>query len=232
MSFDVICGQCGAPSGPSVGVCPFCKSVMAATKKDAHPTLTKIRNLYNEGKLESAVQLAHSAEAENSKFKDNVTFLLAYAKILLEVEGPTSKIKSLLTRAHMVAPENAEVAEYFDLIEAKQQLTHGVFATGEAALKSLLRRSPNNAHALFLLGSQKYHTKEEVAEAIRYLERCVHVRPVFLRAWGCLGAIYRQMGQFPLAERAFRKCLALETNPKMKEFFNAQLGQAHLVRAA
>lgn len=223
MSFDVVCDRCGAPSGPSVGMCPFCKGVIAGPSKDAHPTLTKIRKFFNEGKLEQALSFASAAEAEQKKLSDNPTFLLTYVKILFETEGPTSKMKSLLVKLQTKEETDQEVTDYWDLIEAKHLMTHGTQQAGELLLKSLLRRSPNNAHALFLLGSQAYYANGDIAEAVRCLERCVSLRPCFLRAWGCLGVIYRATGDGSAAERAFKKCLSLETNAKMKAFFTEQL---------
>jgi cytochrome c-type biogenesis protein CcmH/NrfG len=59
--------------------------------------------------------------------------------------------------------------------------------------------------------------------AIPYLESCVRLAPQLLRAWGCLGAIYRELGNKTLAVRAFQKCVELEREGKMKAFFNEQV---------
>lgn len=196
---------------------------MGTAKKDNHPTVSKLKNLYEEGKLEQAVILAKMAEQEHEKLKKNVTFLMTSVKILLEAEGPTSRVKNLLTQANLIDPENGEIADYFDIAEGRSLANHQGFPQAEKLLRSVLRRSPNNPHALFLLGSQLFHLKGDVPEAIRFLERCVTVRPNLLRAWGCLAVIYVQNGNSELAERAFRKCVALETNPNMKKFFSNQL---------
>jgi hypothetical protein len=47
----------------------------------------------------------------------------------------------------------------------------------------------------------------------------VRLHPNFLRAWGCLGAIYKKLGNAQLAQMAFQKCAAIETNQNMKNFF-------------
>jgi len=41
MSFDIICDNCGAPSSPSAGTCPFCKAIMINDKIKANPVLAK-----------------------------------------------------------------------------------------------------------------------------------------------------------------------------------------------
>jgi Tfp pilus assembly protein PilF len=112
--------------------------------------------------------------------------------------------------------------DYLELIEAKTTLTHAPGSDGENRLKALLRRSPQNVHALFLLGSHLFWTQGEQIQSMKLLEKAVQIRPKFLRAWGCLGSIYKKIGNLPLASRAFNTCLSLETDPEMKKFFKDQ----------
>jgi len=231
MSFDTVCSSCGAPSGPSVGVCPFCKSVLSKGTKGS-PSSARLKEFYSAGKLENALVLARAIEKEKPKVAEKTGFLMTYVKILLEAEGPSSKIKQLATKAHLMEPENSEVNEYIELIDAKYQLFHGGDAEGKRGLHELLRRSPKNVHALFLIGSHSFWYEKEPGIALRYLERCVSLRPKFLRAWGCLGAVYSKLNHPSLAVRAFRKCFALENNPQMREFFKDQIEALTLAAAA
>jgi predicted Zn-dependent protease len=231
MSFQLFCQACGAPSSPSVGVCPFCKGLLAASKEESHPTLGRIRQLFDEGHLEDALHAAAAAEKEGGKLATEVGFLLFYAKILIEAEGPSSKIRALLTKAHLAKPDSTEIADYLDLIEAKGRLNREAQDLGEKALKKILSRSPMNAHALFLLGSHLFWVESQREEAIRLLQRCVNVRPNFLRAWACLAAVYTKHGDTAPAQFALQKCLALEKNPAMRAYFEKMLSQT-LSRAA
>jgi predicted Zn-dependent protease len=227
MSFPVVCPSCGAPSGPSTGVCPFCKSVVAAGKrKDEPASLTELRKVYRDGNLPRALSLCASVAAEKPKMLENVEFLLIHAKILLETEGPTSMIKSLLGKAYALEPANREVVEYLEITEAKSLLTRQAADPGEQKLADVIRRSPGNAHALFFLGAHLFWLSGDTASSLRYLERCVRAHPKFLRAWGCLGAVYEKLGQAALAAKAYRQCLALETEPTMKTFFKRKVETA------
>lgn len=223
MSFDLICPNCGAPSGPSVGVCPFCKSTLSGTAVKEDRTVTAIRRFYGDGKIDKALVLAGVLEREKPKMSENVGFLLLFAKILIETEGATSKIRNLLTKAFLLEPENQEASEYLEIIEAKTQLKKGLNDLGEQTLRNIIRRSPNNPHALFLLGTHLFWTERLTSEPVKLLERCVEVRPNFLRAWACLGTIYRKIGRPALAVRAFRRCSALETNQRMKAYFKGMV---------
>ncbi len=228
MSFEMICKSCGAVSGPSVGVCPYCKvvfTIMEGGKVDVG--LSGIVQLYAEGKLEKALSLMTAAMKQNPRLEEDVPFLLLQAKILFESEGPTSKIKAALIKAYILEPNNSEVAEYSEMMDAKEKLEPGVKNDlGEQALKNLLRRSPKNAHALFLLGTHLFWGDKETAMSAQYLQKCVDIRPNFLRAWECLGTIYKSVGHEELAVRAFRKCIDLETNPQIINYFKSLVSKA------
>jgi predicted Zn-dependent protease len=226
MSFPVACPSCGAPSGPAVGVCPFCKAAIAAGPKGVkeHPTLTAIRKEYSEGRLNRALSLATTLERDNAKVAAKPAFGLLHAQILLEAEAPEHRIRTVLNRALADDAAHAELCDYLEILDAKSELTGEWNDRGEQSLRKLLRRSPGNAHALFILGSHLLWTHND-RSCLTHLERCVRQRPVFLRAWGCLGVAYRRMGNKALATRAFQRCVALETEPKMKQFFKTQLAE-------
>jgi len=128
----------------------------------------------------------------------------------------------VLAEAHLAAPENTELTDYLEIVEAKNNLKKGLNDTGEMMLKNLLRRSPNNLHAHFILGTHLFWADNESTMVIPHLETCVRLHPNFLRAWGCLGAIYKKMGNGQLAQMAFQKYVTIETNQGMKEFFEKQ----------
>jgi predicted Zn-dependent protease len=222
MSFDVVCSGCGAPSSPSVGICPFCKTVMAANDGKEKHSIDSFIKLYNDGKLERALGLGTEMYKAKPELKSDLAFVLTFAKVLIESEGPSSKIRSVLAEAHLVTPESVDVIDYLEIVEAKNNLKKGLNDTGEIALKNLLRRSPKNVHAHFVLGTHLFWMDNESATAIPHLETCVRLHPNFLRAWGCLAAIYRKMGNNQLAQMAFQKCATIETNQSMKEFFEKQ----------
>ena len=67
MSFETVCSRCGAPSSPSVGICPFCKNVMTTKKGKDAPTITKIRALFDAGDIEKALLLARLTEEKKPK---------------------------------------------------------------------------------------------------------------------------------------------------------------------
>lgn len=221
MSFDLICSSCGASSGPSVGVCPFCKSLMVSEdptnpKSPAYKNLVK---LYNEGKLETALYYVQEILKQEEKYSDDAQLLLISAKILFETEGPNGKTRALLGKALLLEPDNHEIIDYLDIIQARFDLASGSENVGKESLLKLLRRLPENPHVLFMVGSHLYWREKNCYGAIPYLEKCVRVRPVFLRAWACLAAIAKELGNAPLAESALQHCISIESNAPMKKFF-------------
>ena len=223
MSFDVICSNCGAPSSPAAGICPFCKKVMLGSRKNEPTTASNIRKYYQEGDLENALETFDSTIRAKPETEHSFEFLLLGAKILLESEGPTSRIKSLLGKALLLENENPECLDYLELLDARRQLTSQRNDPGEKRIASILRRSPNNVHALFIMGSHVFWVDKAAPQAIPYLQKCVAVRPQFQRAWGCLAVIYESLGQKQLAHQAYRKCLDLEKNPSMRSIFETKM---------
>lgn len=221
MSFSMVCPNCGSPSSPSVGVCPFCKTLLSSAEKpSANATVSKV---YATGNLPLALSLARQVYENEATARKNAAFLVLYAKILIESEAPTSQVQGILGEAFLLEPENREVLDYMELLKLRYGLKRGVGDASEVLLKNLVRRSPHNVHALFILGTHMFWEDGQALAAIPYLESCVRLAPNFLRAWGCLGAIYKKMGNAPLAQQAFRKCLELETEPSMQQFFQQQL---------
>ncbi|MES2965433.1 MAG: hypothetical protein V4760_16240 [Bdellovibrionota bacterium] len=223
MSFTIVCECCGAPSGPSVGLCPFCKSVMSGSTSMESPTVTSLRKLFAEGKIEAALPLATQLLASVQGELREVRFLMLCVQVLFEAEAPTSKINALLSEAFLRSPEDQTVLEYMAVMDAKAKLKYEVDSIGEKILRDVLVRQPRHAHAAFLLGSHFFWAKQDHHGAGPLLELCVRERPGFLRAWACLGALYEQQDRKNLAAAAYRKCAELEPTGSMRSFFLERL---------
>lgn len=222
MSFTTICSGCGAASGPSVGVCPFCKTLMSESGSPKKATITAFIKMHKDGKLEQALIFGTDLLKADPELKTDMKFVVTFVKVMIESEAPSSRIRALLAEAQLSSPENTELLDYVDIVEAKNCLRKGQEDPGELLLKTVIRRSPQNVHAHFILGAHLLWTEDECVAAVPYLETCVRFHPNFLRAWGCLGAIYKKLGNEQLAQAAFQKCASIETNPEMKQFFKNQ----------
>lgn len=226
MSFDLVCKSCGASSGPSVGVCPYCKSVMTSAGEDENPTLKAVRKAFQEGKLDHALVLGKELEKAKPALRKDASFALLMAQILIEAEAPSSHVRALLMEAILEGGENAALQDYLDIVQAKGLLGHEAQDAGEVLLGAVLRRSPENVHAHFLLGSHLFWVEKQPGKALKHLEAAVKSRPVFLRAVACLGALYQTLGNAALAAKCFRKCKELESAPAMKKYFDELLKKA------
>ena len=225
MSFDLICENCGAISGPSVGVCPYCKTSFAQGAKEgaAHSEASSVMAAYEKGNLDEAFSLAQAAEQQNPKITEDPHFALLYARILIEVEAPKPRIKAILNKVILQDPRNESANELMQLVLAMSLFTKEQNDPGEQQMRAILKKNPNLDLALFLLGAHLFWVSGEMQESIRFLEQCVKMRPNFLRAWACLGSIYQKLGNKTLAARSFERCVDLEKEPQMKLFFMKQL---------
>ena len=233
MSFELVCQSCGAPSGPSVGVCPFCKSVMTQPQVAGSATAGPpgkfaalegmIRQALSEGKLQDALLLASEAAKTHAELMADSMFLVLYAEVLIETEGPTSMIRGLLTRVKLTQPDNIQAALMYQLVDARAKFTKNMNDQGEIEIRKILKTHPDYTYALFILGAHLFWIQEIIPESQKLLERCVQKRPGFLRAWGCLAEIYRKSGNIAAAGQAYRKCVSLESDPTMRKFFEDAL---------
>ncbi len=219
MNFDIICPNCGAPSSPTIGICPYCKAVMTTEGEKKNPAVTNIKKAFNEGNLEQALSLAKALETQKPEVLTNVDFVLLYAQIFIEVDGPSGKIKSLLNQAIIANPSDSRLLEYLEVVEAESNLSRDKDDAGETALANIIRRSPENVHALFLLGSHLFWVEKDYQRALRYLEQCVRLRPNFIKAKACLAAVYKELGRKDLSVRLFNECAAKNSEGKIKEIF-------------
>jgi tetratricopeptide (TPR) repeat protein len=223
MSFEMICPGCGAPSNPSTGICPYCKAILSTKGAEVNPTLDLISKTFKNGNLPEALGLISTLEKDKPESMADLAAVLLYLKILFESEGPLSKINSLISSGLIRFPTDPSLHEFLDLSKAKSQLNTRAVDAGIQALQGVTQRSPTNYLAFFILGSALHWEKKDELNAIKYLEKCITLRPEFLRAWACLGVAYKGIGNPSLAARAFQKCIVLETNPQMKSFFQSQI---------
>jgi tetratricopeptide (TPR) repeat protein len=219
MSFPIKCTNCGAISGPSVGVCPYCKTVMSGGRSKDLPTLKKLKQLYSEGRLPESLALVSELLEAKPNLLEKIEVSKLYVEILLDSEAPSSKVRSVLQKSLALHPESSELQDLLDIVNARFHLRHGEGDPGEQALRSVLRRSPQHPQACFILGSHLFYVEKNLAESLSLLEKVVRKKPNFLRGLACLAMVYRAMGADASAQSLLRKCVTLERDPAMKSFF-------------
>ena len=225
MSNELECPSCGALSSPSLGACPYCKSVLAPSKKieKENPKVSAVKAYYSEGKLQEALFLGIKLWRENEKMKESANFLTIFAKTLFESEAYPAILNSVLAQNQFLKAPSPAVNEIKRVVHARARLEVGKNDFGELQLKEIISDNPKSAYAHFTLGTHLYFVEKDLRAAIFHLEEAVKHHPNFLRAWGCLGAIYRGLNKPQLATRAFKQAAKLETNKNMKKFFKDQI---------
>jgi hypothetical protein len=228
MSFELICPKCGAHSGPSIGICPYCKTHLSTGSSAAGPAtppgFAAIRKAFEDGALDQALALTRSAATTLPELVKNRDFAILSVRILIETEATTAQIRSVLTPLLLQNPDDAEADAYLKIVDARSNFTSNGGPSpsdeSERTLRTVIAKYPDLDLAHFILGAHLFWTRHETVESARHLETAVKLRPNFLRAWGCLGAIYRAIGNGPLATKAFTNCLRLEHEPSMRKYFS------------
>lgn len=221
MSFEVNCPNCGASSGPSVGVCPYCKTVLSTTEVSC-PVTTGIQDLYAKGHIEEALAQVHVIKDNEAQEGDPI-FLMLAGKLSLEAESPSSQIKTFFAKALAIEGAHQKEAKlYLDMVTAKGMFRKGLNDPGEKWFNSQIPLFPNNPHLLFLLGSHTFWVDQETRNSAANLERCVQIRPTLARAWGCLFAIYQKLKDKPNMKRCIGKYAEISSDERTVAFMNEQ----------
>lgn len=225
MSFDIACKSCGALSSPSTGTCPYCKSVIAPSKKleKELPHVKHLKEYYGKGKVAEALYVGKKIWDENDKAKKSVTFISIFTRVLFECEAYPALLMSVIAQNQFLDKPSPEVSLIKDIIVAKSQLEKGKNDPGEVMLRKILAAHPKDPYANFVLGAHLFFVEEDLRNSIIHLEKSVKAYPNFLRAWGCLGSIYKKIGNEALAARSFKQAIKLESDPKMKAFFKSMI---------
>ena len=222
MSFELTCPKCGAHSGPSVGTCPYCKTIMSAAAQNGAPMapeMVAVQRYFDSGSIDQALTLASAAETHAPELLKNREFQVLYSRILIETEAPACKIRAILNQVLLKSPNDADATDYLGILDAKMNFTAHESSGGESRLTEILKRRKDLDLAYFVFGAHLFWERAETQMSVRHLDAAIRLRPNFLRAWGCLGAIHRQIGNEPLAQKAFQNCLRLETEPGMRKYF-------------
>ncbi len=100
------------------------------------------------------------------------------------------------------------------LHDGLRQHQAGELAAAGVCYRSILARDPFNADALHLLGIAERDQGRPV-EALRQLQRVVHLRPQFAEAHGNLGLVLAELGRHQEAVAAYQR--AIEINSALAE---------------
>ena len=231
MSFELTCPKCGAHSGPSVGTCPYCKTILSSgtaaggAAPPSAPEMIAVKKYFDSGTIDQALTLASAAETHATELLKNRDFLILYSRILIETEAPACKIRAILNQVLLKNPEDQDAVDYLAILDAKMNFTAHENSDGENKLTEILKRRKDLDLAYFVFGAHLFWERAETQTSVRHLDAAILLRPNFLRAWGCLGAIYKKIGNEPLAVKAFQNCLRLETEPGMRQYFTNLLAK-------
>ena len=122
-------------------------------RKTRNSLLGRLKKEYKEGHIDKVLFDCDLLYRQKEKMQQNSNFLLLYVKVLLETKGQHPRLGVYFRGVLLNDPENFEALDYLDILEAKEELTEGVNDPGEQKLMRIIKRSPKNAYAYFLLGA-------------------------------------------------------------------------------
>jgi predicted O-linked N-acetylglucosamine transferase (SPINDLY family) len=97
------------------------------------------------------------------------------------------------------------------LNEGFESYQRGDINQAEDVCKNILKKKPNNADALHLLG-MIYSQRSDYDLAIKYIQRALGIDPSFAEALNNLGNIFQKMNRFDEAISSYQKAVKLNPN--------------------
>ena len=157
--------------------------------------------LVSQGKIEEAVQ------SLNTAIRHNPASAGANRKLgeLLARTGRGGEADDLFRQSLEADPDRGAI------VEAMELNRRGETAKAEKIYRELLRRNPENADALRLMGTLCAR-KESYNDAEAFFRRAVDLAPDFWLAWINLGVALNEQQKFEEADAAYRR--ALEIRPR------------------
>lgn len=107
--------------------------------------------------------------------------------------------------------DSAQQAGSTLLSQAERLFQAGKLGEAEAALRSLLKSSPNNADALFALGLVAY-AADKTEAAIQLIDEAIEINPTAGRFHTNIAAMYSKIGDIPKAIEHGRLAVTLKPN--------------------
>ncbi|MBY0385690.1 hypothetical protein K2X05_11090 [bacterium] len=208
-----------------IGVADRQSTMTFFIKNHASPEqlLRQIEGLYNAGQTDEARNVCDCIVDAYHPLIQNSDFFVLHAKILFEVSDSRDLVKAALEQALLIDPSNSSALELKNTLMAQRDLRDGLYEQGEASLRTLLNGQTLNAYALFVLAHHLLWKNGPESEAIELFERCLILRPHFLKARLDLAMAYKKAHLFAKADAAFLECLRLDANAENHPFYRQHL---------
>ncbi len=186
--------------------------------------LRQLEGLYGSGQVEEAQHFASGIIDTYHPLIQEADFFVLHSKILFEVWGGDHlETQAALNQALILEPNHRSALSLLKTYQAQQDLRDGLYALGEAALRDMVQADPLNAFATYILAHHLLWKNGPEADAIRFFEHTLQLRPRFLRAHLGLAMSYKKARDLAKADAAFAECLGLDSNFQNHEFYKRHL---------
>lgn len=185
--------------------------------------LRQIEGLYNAGQTEEARSVCDCVIDAYHPLIQNSDFFVLHAKILFELNESSNLATAALEQALLLDSSHLGAQELKTILSAQKDLRDGLYEQGETTLRTLLSHEQLNAFALFILAHHLLWKNGPESEAIELFERCLILRPHFLKARLDLAMAYKKAHLLAKADAAFLECLRLDTNTENHPFYRQHL---------
>lgn len=186
--------------------------------------LRQLEGLYSSGQVQEAQHFASGIIDTYHPLIQEADFFVLHSKILFEtLGGDHHETQAALKQALILDPNHRAALTLLKTYQAQQDLRDGLYAQGEATLREMVQTDTLNAYAAYILAHHLLWKNGPEADAIRFFEHTLQLRPRFLRAHVGLGMAYKKARDLAKADAAFADCLGLDSNFQNHEFYKRHL---------
>jgi len=194
-------------------------------KRHADPTvlLGQLKSLYKKGEHSTCSDLIQWICEEMHPLSTASELFLLRAQIAWEDETGLNPAKTWLKQALLNNPDCQQSKAFSDLLDIQDDLADGLYQESMERLKTHLENTTTEMFAHFLIGRHLLLKTQNVSTSIFHLESALQLKPAFKKCWEALGFAFNRSGQKVAAQKAFARCIELETNPEKVNFYKQQL---------
>ena len=195
------------------------------SQNDSKSLLYHLKSLLHKGDLGSCQELIELIMDHGHPLADDVSVCLIGLQVSFEKSESIEEMFAWLEQARLCGGRQSnELLIWEVFIHALLALKEGDYEKGQKALEALVIEDSSVALlAKYRLAYHLFWKNIDIRGACRILEEVCQNRRGFMKAWCCLGFVYKKMGLKIKAHEVFSHCLLYETDKKRRQFYKRQL---------
>ena len=205
-------------------------SSLFLSQHNSESILYHLKDLLHKGDMDSCEDLIQLIIAHGHPLAEDVSIYLVGVQVVFEQSESMEEMFAWLEQAKLHGTKVHGDLQSKDLflweifIHTLLALREGAYKKGQSVLETLIHEESVAVIAKYKLAYHLFWKNIDVERACHILEEVCENRQGFIKAWCCLGFVYKKMGLTEKAHETFSHCLSLhKTDAERRKFYKQQL---------